>query len=124
VALRRKALPRDQMFALIWEAVRRVPRGSVATYGQIASMVGYPRHSRLVGRALGALPEHSDVPWQRIVNASGDVSTRTAGDSHELQRLLLEAEGIAFTANGRIDLERYRWDDDRGPGGRVGNVEC
>ena len=107
-----KRPPRDEMFARIYELVRRVPRGRVVTYGQIAAMIGFPRHSRMVGRALRSLPEKSNVPWQRVLNAGGTISRRTGGDSHELQRLLLEAEGIVFNRNGRIPLERYRWDVD------------
>ncbi len=93
----------------IWAMVRRVPRGRVATYGQIATLAGLDGHARQVGYALHHLPERSDVPWHRVVNAKGEISQRTAGDSHELQRLLLEAEGIDFDARGRLDLARHRW---------------
>jgi methylated-DNA-protein-cysteine methyltransferase related protein len=110
-AMRRTTPPRDQMYAMIYDAVRAVPRGRVVTYGQIASMLGFPRHARMVGRALRALGDES-VPWHRVVNAGGDISPRTRGDSHELQRLLLEAEGVEFNRQGRIDLERVRWDED------------
>jgi methylated-DNA-protein-cysteine methyltransferase related protein len=106
---------RDAMFALVHAAVRRVPRGRVATYGQIASMIGFPRHARLVGRALRALPDASPVPWHRIVNARGEISRRTRGDSDELQRILLESEGVAFDASGRVELERVRWEAPEGP---------
>jgi methylated-DNA-protein-cysteine methyltransferase-like protein len=98
------------MFARIYEAIRQVPRGRVATYGQIAANAGLPRHARFVGRALHSLPERSDVPWHRIVNASGLVSHRPS-DSDHLQRLLLEAEGIEFGPNGRISLDDFRWED-------------
>jgi methylated-DNA-protein-cysteine methyltransferase related protein len=93
----------------IYAAVRRVPRGRVATYGQIADLAGLEGHARQVGYALHALPSHSGVPWHRVVNARGEVSARSSGDSHELQRHLLEAEGIDFDARGRIDLVRFRW---------------
>jgi methylated-DNA-protein-cysteine methyltransferase-like protein len=99
------------MYERVYRAVRRVPRGRVVTYGQVAAMIGFPRHSRLVGRALRALPEGLRVPWHRVINASGEISRRTRGDSHEEQRLLLEAEGVKFDSNGRLDLDRYRWDD-------------
>jgi methylated-DNA-protein-cysteine methyltransferase related protein len=96
-----------------WEgihaAVRRVPRGRVATYGQIAELAGLEGHARQVGYALHALPSNSGVPWHRVVNARGEVSARSSGDSHELQRHLLESEGIDFDARGRIDLGRFRW---------------
>jgi methylated-DNA-protein-cysteine methyltransferase-like protein len=81
----------------------------VATYGQIAELAGLEGHARQVGYALHHLPEKSRVPWHRVVNAKGEVSARSGGDSHELQRLLLEAEGIAFDLKGRMDLKRYRW---------------
>jgi methylated-DNA-protein-cysteine methyltransferase-like protein len=93
----------------IWSVVRKVPRGRVATYGQIAEVAGLEGHARQVGYALHNLPERSNVPWHRVVNAKGEISARTGGDSHELQRMLLEAEGIEFDAKGRMDLKRYRW---------------
>jgi len=89
--------------------VRKVPRGRVATYGQIAELAGLEGHARQVGYALHNLPAKSNVPWHRVINAKGEISARTGGDSHELQRLLLEAEGVEFDAKGRMDLERYRW---------------
>ena len=96
-------------YELIWGWVRKIPRGRVATYGQIAELAGLEGHARQVGYALHNLPEHSDVPWHRVVNARGEISPRSAGDSHELQVLLLGAEGIAIDARGRIDLARFRW---------------
>jgi methylated-DNA-protein-cysteine methyltransferase-like protein len=97
-------------YELIWSVVRKVPRGRVATYGQIAEIAGLEGHARQVGYALHNLPEKSNVPWHRVVNAKGEISARTGGDSHELQRLLLEAEGVEFDAKGHMDLKRYRWD--------------
>ena len=90
--------------------VCKVPRGRVATYGQIAELAGLEGHARQVGYALHNLPEKSSVPWHRVVNAKGEISARTGGDSHELQRLLLEAEGVEFDGRSRIDLRRYRWE--------------
>jgi methylated-DNA-protein-cysteine methyltransferase related protein len=93
-----------------WETfyrqVRNVPRGKVASYGQIAELAGLDGHARQVGYALHALTADSGVPWHRVVNAKGEISPRSAGDSHELQRMLLEAEGVKFDAKGRI-LRRY-----------------
>jgi methylated-DNA-protein-cysteine methyltransferase related protein len=108
----------------IYAAVRRIPRGRVATYGQIAELAGLEGHARQVGYALHSL--HDDrVPWHRVINARGEISPRSAGDSHELQRLLLEAEGVEFDVTGRIALERYAWrtgrqrrrNDEEKPGG-------
>jgi methylated-DNA-protein-cysteine methyltransferase-like protein len=96
----------------IWSVVRNVPAGRVATYGQIAELAGLEGHARQVGYALHHLPEASDVPWHRVVNARGEISPRTAGDSHELQRMLLEAEGVELDAKGRMDLNAYRWESD------------
>ena len=93
----------------IWSVVKRVPRGRVATYGQIAELAGLEGHARQVGYALHNLPEGSSVPWHRVINAKGEISPRTAGDSHELQRMLLTAEGVVIDVRGRIDLKRFRW---------------
>ena len=94
-------------YELIWSWVRKIPRGRVATYGQIASLAGLDGHARQVGYALHNLPERSTVPWHRVVNAKGEISPRTAGDSHELQRMLLEAEGVELDLRGRIDLQKF-----------------
>ena len=96
-------------YELIWSVVKRVPRGRVATYGQIAELAGLEGHARQVGYALHNLPQRSDVPWHRVINARGEISPRSGGDSHELQRLLLTAEGVRFDARGRVDLKKFRW---------------
>ena len=90
----------------IYRAVRKVPRGRVASYGQIAELAGLEGHARQVGYALHALPDGSGVPWHRVINAKGEISPRSAGDSHELQRMLLEAEGVKFDERGRVE-RRY-----------------
>jgi methylated-DNA-protein-cysteine methyltransferase related protein len=92
-----------------YAVVRRIPRGRVATYGDVAIIAGYPRHARHVGVALRNLRENAAVPWHRVVNARGEISLRSRSDSHELQRILLEAEGVEFSLEGRIDLRRYGW---------------
>jgi len=96
-------------YARIYRAVKRIPRGRVATYGQIADLAGLEGHARQVGYALHALPDSVKIPWHRVINARGEVSPRTTNDSHELQRLLLEGEGVAFDAKGRVDLKTYGW---------------
>src|SRR6476619_1364625 len=93
----------------IWSIVRRIPRGRVATYGQIAELAGLEGHARQVGYALHALPSSMKIPWHRVINSRGEVSPRSGGDSHELQRKLLEAEGVEFDARGRVNLNVYRW---------------
>ena len=93
----------------IYRVVRRIPRGHVATYGQVAELAGLEGHARQVGYAMHALPPKSDVPWHRVINSRGEVSPRTSGDSHELQRLLLEEEGIEFDLRDRCELKVYQW---------------
>ena len=95
-----------------YDVVRRIPSGRVATYGQVAAEAGLPGRARQVGYAMAALPNGSDVPWHRVVNARGEVSRRSGGTAFEqIQRVLLEAEGVRFSAHGRIDLSEFRWDD-------------
>lgn len=93
----------------IYAVVRQIPRGRVATYGQVADLAGLDGHARQVGYALHAVPTSMKLPWHRVINSRGEVSARTSGDSHELQRHLLEAEGVEFDERGRLDLQRYRW---------------
>ncbi|MFZ2493757.1 MAG: MGMT family protein [Thermoanaerobaculia bacterium] len=100
-----------ERYELIRAVVRRIPAGRVATYGQVAELAGLEGHARQVGYAMHALPERTDVPWHRVVNARGEVSPRSRTDSDELQRMLLEAEGVAFDERGRIDLGRFRWEE-------------
>ena len=95
--------------ARIYSIVAKIPRGKVATYGQIAALAGIPREARKVGRALHALPVGSDVPWQRVINAKAEVSRRKRSEAHLLQRQLLEEEGIVFDEHGRVNFKRFRW---------------
>lgn len=99
--------------ARIWRVVRRIPAGRVATYGQVAALAGKPGAARQVGYALAALPEGSDVPWQRVVNVRGEVSPRVEPGADHFQRHRLEEEGVRFDRRGRIDLARHLWDPDR-----------
>jgi methylated-DNA-protein-cysteine methyltransferase-like protein len=91
----------------IYRIVRRIPHGRVATYGLIARLAGIPRHARRVGYALAALREDG-VPWHRVINAKGEISLRPTAGYNE-QRGLLEAEGVKFDGDGRIDLARFQW---------------
>jgi methylated-DNA-protein-cysteine methyltransferase-like protein len=97
------------LHARIQAVVKRIPRGRVASYGQIARIAGLASHARLVGYAMAALPDDSRVPWQRVVNAQGRVSRRSSPGFDSLQRALLEREGVEFDAAGRIDLARHGW---------------
>lgn len=96
----------------IYAVAREVPEGKVATYGQIAALAGLPGHARQVGYALHSLPDGSDVPWQRIINARGEVSPRSERGYEHYQRHLLEEEGVVFDSRGRVSLEIYRWQPD------------
>ena len=94
----------------IYAVIRRIPRGRVATYGQVAMLAGLPGQARMVGYALAALPARSRVPWQRVVNAQGRVSVRRGGSGVEaLQRAMLRREGVRFGASDAIPLAVYRW---------------
>ncbi|BDV44671.1 methyltransferase [Geotalea uraniireducens] len=103
------------LYARIYTLVRRVPPGRVTTYGRIARQVGCT--ARTVGFAMAALPAGHDVPWQRVINARGEVSPRRNGGGDLIQRLLLEAEGVRFDARRRVDLSRYGWELETAGGG-------
>jgi len=92
-----------------YRLIRRIPKGRVATYGQIAALAGLPGNSRQVGFALNALPGDGDVPWHRVVNAKGRISPRSRGDRHVEQRELLEREGVRFSAAGIISIRDFLW---------------
>jgi methylated-DNA-protein-cysteine methyltransferase-like protein len=94
----------------IYAVVRRIPRGRVATYGQVARLAGLGGHARQVGYALAALPEaQKDLPWHRVINAQGRVSLRGEPGWDDVQRQLLRREGVAFDADGRTSLARFQW---------------
>src|SRR5689334_1444723 len=97
--------PDNALYERIYEVVAQVPRGMVASYGDIAAIVGGGCDARTVGYALGAMPpEHSDLPWQRIVAKEGGISTRGLE-----QRRLLEAEAVEFDARDRVIMARFHW---------------
>ena len=103
----------------VWDLVRQIPRGKVASYGQVARMIPPPEGvnpksylslgPRWVGSAMAKCPD--DVPWQRVINSKGEISLRPGAEE---QRRLLEAEGVEFDARGRVDLVRFGWET--GPG--------
>jgi methylated-DNA-protein-cysteine methyltransferase-like protein len=99
----------DSSYGKIYRIVARIPRSRVATYGQVAALAGLSGHARQVGYALHALPGDTKLPWQRVVNARGEISLRSGSDNHLLQRILLEEEGVRFGPTGRIDLLKHRW---------------
>ena len=96
------------LYQKIHHIISLIPSGKVATYGQIAEIVGGCT-ARMVGYAASAVPQDSDIPWQRVINYKGGISQRSSGSGGLLQQKLLEAEGIVFNQNGRTDLKQYRW---------------
>ena len=98
----------DPFFNRVVVILRQLPPGRVVTYGAVAAMAGNPRAARQVARVLHALAEKESLPWHRVVNAQGRISLRP-GRGRELQRALLEEEGIEFDAGGTIDLRRFQW---------------
>jgi methylated-DNA-protein-cysteine methyltransferase-like protein len=94
-------------FDKVYELVKQVPEGRVVTYGQLAAALGDVRRARTVGWAMRACPDN--VPWHRVVNSQGGLSTHSPSGSFNPQRGLLEDEGIQFDSNGRIDLSTYGW---------------
>ena len=94
----------------IYAIVRRIPRGKVASYGQIAALAGLGGHARLVGYALHALPEGSGLPWHRVVSAEGRISLmRSPSGAGLTQRMRLEREGVRFDGRDRVVLDRHHW---------------
>lgn len=95
------------LHARIHDVVSRIPRGRVATYGQVARLAKLPGQARLVGYALHAVPAGANLPWQRVVNAKGEISL--PGESAKRQRNLLEREGVRFDSRDRIPLASFQW---------------
>ena len=108
---------REDALRRIWEAVAAIPRGRVESYGSVARRAGLPRRARLVGHALRQAPDALQLPWHRVVNAAGRISFPEGSAQHDLQRRLLEGEGVRF--RGRTvarehrdepaDLDRLLW---------------
>ena len=100
------------METLLYQKIRHIisliPSGKVATYGQIAEIVGGCT-ARMVGYVASAVPQDSDIPWQRVINYKGGISRRSSGSGVLLQQKMLEAEGVEFDQYGRTNLEHFRW---------------
>ncbi len=96
-------------FEKIYEVVKGIPRGTVASYGQVAMLAGNPRWARVVGYALHANPDPDTIPCYRVVAKDGRTSPAFAFGGGDMQRSLLEADGVGFTEDGRVDMERYQW---------------
>lgn len=97
------------IYKLIYKLVAEIPSGRVVTYGQIAWMVGKPEAPRMVGYAMSHAPAEQNLPCHRVVNRLGELAPPHAFGGGEIQRAMLEEEGVSFLENGRIDLKRCRW---------------
>ena len=107
-AKRAPAAVTESVPEMILAAVRRIPRGRVCTYGNVAEVAGLPRRARLVGTVLRQMPAGRGLPWYRVINAGGRISFPVGSDAYARQRHKLEAEGVVFVG-GRVDLRRYGW---------------
>ena len=95
---------KDSFFSRVYDVVRKIPSGKCVAYGQIAWMPGTPRAARQVGWAMRKCPD--ELPWQRVIKADGSIA---GGGYAELRRALLEAEGVPFLPDGRVDLKACQW---------------
>ena len=93
----------------IWQVVVMIPAGSVATYGDVARHAGLPGAARRVGRALRVLPEDTNIPWHRVINAQGQLVVPGGSDARGRQRERLESEGVGFRSGSRVNLRQHRW---------------
>jgi methylated-DNA-protein-cysteine methyltransferase-like protein len=98
----------SDLYHRVWDTVRRIPKGKVATYGGIARACGFPRHARLVGYALHHLPHGSNIPWHRVINGHGKISLPKRSGHHQRQKSLLENEGVTFVKE-RVNLSIHGW---------------
>ncbi|MCX4193006.1 MGMT family protein [Methylophaga sp. OBS1] len=99
----------QQLREMVWQTIATIPLGQVATYGQIASLCGYPGHARAVGHILRNLPADTQLPWHRVINAKGEIALPPDSDSYRLQKLRLQQEGIDFHGE-KIRLRDWLWD--------------
>ena len=93
---------------VIWQIVASIPKGKVASYGQIAKIAGYPNHARYVGTTLKHLPKDTSLPWFRVINGKGEIAFPVGSSAYSRQKDALEAEGIAFI-KGKISMKIYQW---------------
>ena len=103
-------MEKDNFYQRVYAVVRRIPKGKVATYGQIAILAGSPRASRVVGYALHVNPEPGIIPCHRVVNREGRVAPGFAFGGSDVQEAMLRAEGIEFAKKGYVALEGQLWD--------------
>jgi len=99
-----------KFFSRVYEIVSKIPEGKVATYGQIAMMLGEPRNARMVGWAMSKAPENLHLPCHRVVKKSGELSPDHVFGNSDIQRYILKSEGIIFKSDGKIDMKKCLWD--------------
>ncbi|BBM64203.1 methylated DNA-protein cysteine methyltransferase [Vibrio sp. B1REV9] len=97
----------DQFLMQIFAVIHQIPKGKVTTYGEIAKLANYPGYARHVGKALGNLPEGSQLPWFRVINSQGKISLK--GEELQRQKRKLEAEGVEVSEIGKVSLRKYKW---------------
>jgi len=111
----RDSRERISFFEQVYRIVQAIPLGQVTSYGAIALMLEHPRAARTVGWALHSLSPGSGVPWHRVINSKGRISTSCQEHSASLQRELLEAEGVEFDEHDTVDWNRFGWSGFSGP---------
>ena len=97
------------VFETIYDVVCQIPKGKVATYGQVAAMAGNPRWARVVGYALHVNPKPGVIPCHRVVTRNGETSVAFAFGGEDMQRKMLMEEGVEFLPDGRVDLHKFQW---------------
>jgi len=102
-------MEKQNTYQRIYQMVKKIAPGKVATYGQIARLAGLAGHARQVGYALHNLPSGSDVPWQRVINSRGRLSFPEESVAWHMQKSILESEGVKFSENNTISLLKYQW---------------
>jgi methylated-DNA-protein-cysteine methyltransferase-like protein len=96
------------VYKLIYDVIAQIPEGKVATYKQIANLAGFAGHARMVGYALNKVPEDLNIPWYRVINSQGKISYAISRNGHDdLQKQLLIEEGVVFSNNGVVDLDKF-----------------
>lgn len=98
----------EERYRRIWRVVAAIPHGQVASYGQVAELAGIPRGARQVARALGRAPGDLNLPWFRVISASGRIAMAPDSSGYRRQRDQLQAEGV-LVRDGRVDMRRFRW---------------
>jgi len=102
-------MEKRELYTRFYKVIQDIPVGRVATYGQIATLAGFPGYARQVGYALHATPSDLDIPWHRVINAKGMISIKSDGPYDSVQRQMLEDEGVVFTEKDRVPLKIYQW---------------